>query len=116
MTPTTTRVAVLGLGRMGSAMAERLADQGLVVRAWSRRPRDVVNVDLRPSATEAVRGADVVILALFDGVACREVLLQCLDAIADDAVVVNTSTVGPSRPSSWPPSSGTGHGLTSTRP
>ncbi|HEX5968425.1 MAG TPA: nuclear transport factor 2 family protein [Intrasporangium sp.] len=91
----TTRVAVLGLGRMGSAMAQRLAEQGLDVSAWSRKSRDVVGVDLRPSAIEAVRGAGVVILALFDGAACRHVLDQCLGAIAEDAVVVNTSTVGP---------------------
>lgn len=95
MIPRTTSVAVLGLGRMGSAMAERLAGQGLVVSAWSRKPRDVARVDVRPSVTEAVRGAGVVILALFDGAACRDVLGQCLEATAADAVVVNTSTVGP---------------------
>lgn len=88
-------MTVLGLGRMGSAIAERLAGQGIDVRAWSRKPRDVAGVDVRPSVTEAVRGAGVVILALFDGAACRDVLGQCLEATAADAVVVNTSTVGP---------------------
>ena len=95
VTQQATRVALLGLGRMGSAIAERLAGQGLAVTAWSRKPREVPGVDVRPAVTEAVRGAGVVVLALFDGAACRDVLDQCLEATAADAVVVNTSTIGP---------------------
>ncbi|WP_437112665.1 nuclear transport factor 2 family protein [Streptomyces hydrogenans] len=44
---------------------------------------------------DAVARADVVILALFDGPACREVLGRVRDVLRPDAVVVNTCTVAP---------------------
>ncbi|MDV3223266.1 NAD(P)-dependent oxidoreductase, partial [Intrasporangium sp.] len=90
-----TQVAVLGLGRMGTAMAERLSQGGHAVRAWSRTAKQVAGVDVRPTSAEAVAGARVVVLALFDAQACQEVLAACLEASAEDAIVVNTSTTGP---------------------
>ncbi|MFB7366887.1 nuclear transport factor 2 family protein [Streptomyces hydrogenans] len=42
-----------------------------------------------------LRPADVVILALFDGPACREVIGRVRDVLRPDAVVVNTCTVAP---------------------
>jgi 3-hydroxyisobutyrate dehydrogenase-like beta-hydroxyacid dehydrogenase len=44
---------------------------------------------------EAVANADVVILALFDGPACRQVLDSVRDSLRPDAIVVNTSTISP---------------------
>ncbi len=40
-----TSVGVLGLGTMGTAVAMRLAAQGLAVRGWSARPRRVPGVE-----------------------------------------------------------------------
>jgi 3-hydroxyisobutyrate dehydrogenase-like beta-hydroxyacid dehydrogenase len=87
-------VCILGTGRMGSAMATRLAGRGPVV-TWSRSGRRVAGVELAPSCAVAVKDADVVLLALFDAAACQEVLAGCLANLAADAVVVNTATVGP---------------------
>ena len=81
-----TSVAVLGLGRMGSAMAARLADLH-DVRTWTRSGSG--------SPAASVRGADVVLLCLYDGPACRDVLAAVLPALSARATVVNTTTVGP---------------------
>src|SRR6188472_3400449 len=81
-----TSVAVLGLGRMGSAMAARLADLH-DVRTWTRSGGG--------SPAASVRGADVVLLCLYDGPACRDVLAAVLPALSARATVVNTTTVGP---------------------
>jgi 3-hydroxyisobutyrate dehydrogenase-like beta-hydroxyacid dehydrogenase len=80
-----TSVAVLGLGRMGTAMADRLCAHH-DVRTWSRSTGG--------TPAGAVDGADVVVLALYDGTACRDVLDACLASLPARAVVVNTSTVG----------------------
>jgi 3-hydroxyisobutyrate dehydrogenase len=84
--PMTSSVSVLGLGRMGSAMADRLAS-GHDVRTWTRRDRG--------SPTAVVAGADVVLLCLYDGQSCRDVLALCADALAEQTTVVNTATVAP---------------------
>jgi 3-hydroxyisobutyrate dehydrogenase-like beta-hydroxyacid dehydrogenase len=80
-------VAVLGLGRMGTAMTDRLTEQGWAVTGWTRSsgadPADVVP------------DADVVVLALFDGPACEQVLERCAAGLSSTAVVVNTTTTAP---------------------
>jgi 3-hydroxyisobutyrate dehydrogenase-like beta-hydroxyacid dehydrogenase len=81
-----TSVAVLGLGRMGAAMAARLADHHRV-RTWTRSAGG--------SPAVAVDGAEVVLLCLYDGAACRDVLAAALPALAAGSTVVNTTTVGP---------------------
>ncbi len=81
-----TSVAVLGLGRMGTAMAERLQPHH-DVRAWSRR--------LGGTPAQAVVDAEVVLLCLYDAQACRDVLTACLGDVPAEAVVMNTTTVGP---------------------
>ena len=90
----TPHVTVLGTGRMGAAMAARFAEGHSVV-TWSRSGRTVRGIDAAPTPSAAVKDADVVVLALFDGPACREVLGECLDEVPDRAVVVNTTTVAP---------------------
>lgn len=76
-------VTVVGLGRMGAALRDRLVEQGLDTVGWTRS-------EGTPLA-DAVRGRDVVVLAVFDAAACRDVLAE----IADVGVVVNTATVAP---------------------
>ncbi|WP_371535256.1 nuclear transport factor 2 family protein [Streptomyces sp. NBC_00466] len=88
-------LAVLGLGRMGDAMAARLAAQGWNVVGWTRSGRTPGTVEVTGDANEAVAKADLVLLALFDGVACRQVLDGVRDALRTDTVVLNTSTVAP---------------------
>lgn len=92
MTP---NVAVLGLGRMGRALAQRLVEQRWDVTGWTRSGLAPTGVHTVPDPGTAARDADVVVLCLFDGAACAEVLDRCLSVISAGTVVVNTSTVAP---------------------
>lgn len=92
-------VAVLGTGIMGTGMARSTASAGLPTTVWNRtRERaeplaDVARVAGSPA--EAVRGADVVVVMLMDADAVLDVLAQAEPGLAQDAVVVQTSTIGP---------------------
>lgn len=76
-------------------MARRFAARGRPVTGWSRSGRDVPGVDCTSDLDTALRGAGVVVLALYDGHACGEVLGRARRALHGDAVVVNTATVAP---------------------
>lgn len=88
-------VAILGLGRMGAAMAARLADHDHTVTTWTRSGRTLPGLPSASTAAEAVAGADLVLLCLYDAAACRWVLDAVEDALPHGAAVVNTATVGP---------------------
>ncbi|NML55421.1 NAD(P)-binding domain-containing protein [Streptomyces sp. R302] len=93
-------ITVLGLGRMGTAIATRLAATGADVTGWTRsggphEARAPGRFAAVPEAKEAVAGADVVLLALFDAAACREVLDAVDGVVPADAVIVNTATIAP---------------------
>ncbi|QNP68744.1 nuclear transport factor 2 family protein [Streptomyces roseirectus] len=88
-------IAVLGLGRMGGALATRLTSQGQDVVGWTRSGRAPSTVRKTGDPAEAVARADLVVLALFDGPACRQVLDGVRDALRPDTIVLNTSTVSP---------------------
>jgi 3-hydroxyisobutyrate dehydrogenase-like beta-hydroxyacid dehydrogenase len=81
-----TSVTVLGLGRMGTAMATRLSSVH-DVRRWTRSAGG--------SPADVVVGAEVVLLALYDGPACRDVLVACLPVLSAGVTVVNTATCAP---------------------
>ncbi|MEO3824683.1 nuclear transport factor 2 family protein [Actinomadura sp. B10D3] len=87
-------IAVLGLGRMGTAIATRLAGQGCSVVGWTRSGREVRGVTTVSDPGAAVGRASVVLLCLFDGEACFNVIDRIRERL-DGAVVVNTSTVSP---------------------
>ncbi|MYV56082.1 nuclear transport factor 2 family protein [Streptomyces sp. SID3212] len=92
-------IAVLGLGRMGGAIAARLTAQGRDVVGWTRSGRASGTVRTTGDPNEAVTRADVVLLALFDGPACRQVVDDIRDSLRTDTVVLNTSTVAPAEAS-----------------
>jgi len=78
-------VAVLGAGRMGSAMATRVAAAGHTVRVWNRSPQPAEaaaaadpegRTQAAATAADAVAGADVVLAMLADGSATCAVLLD----------------------------------------
>ncbi len=71
MTP---RVAVLGTGRMGSAIARRLADTGVELVVWNRtrsRAEEFAAGTIAVTAADAVARADVVITSLTGADALR---------------------------------------------
>ncbi|MER5528717.1 nuclear transport factor 2 family protein [Streptomyces sp. NPDC002677] len=92
-------IAVLGLGRMGDAMATRLAAQGRDVVGWTRSGRTSGTVRTTVAPNDAVAKADLVLLALFDGPACRQVLDDVRDSLRADTIVLNTSTIAPTEAS-----------------
>ncbi|MFF8593305.1 nuclear transport factor 2 family protein [Streptomyces sp. NPDC015220] len=92
-------IAVLGLGRMGQAVATRLTGHGWDVVGWTRSGRTADAVETADAPQDAVAKADLVLLALFDGPACREVLDEVRDSLRPDAIVLNTSTVAPAEAS-----------------
>ncbi|MFE3203477.1 nuclear transport factor 2 family protein [Embleya sp. NPDC059237] len=97
MTTAPRTIAVLGLGRMGTTVATRLAEHSHEVIGWTRSgpPSTGGPFHTTDDPTTAVAKADVVLLALFDGRACREVVDQVRASLRPDAIVVNTSTVAP---------------------
>lgn len=73
------RVAVCGLGVMGSGVATRLLDSGLSVAVWNRSPARAdelarLGATVHPTPRSAAAAADVVIVCLADAVALDQVL------------------------------------------
>jgi 3-hydroxyisobutyrate dehydrogenase len=100
------QVAVIGLGAMGLAMAERLAECGEAVRGWDRDParRRLAEAAGVAVAEEAATGAEVVILSLPNDDAVRAVAATLPAAgMMADGVVVDTSTVAPETPRALAP-------------
>lgn len=92
------RIGVIGLGRMGRAIAARLAAAGYAVRGWNRSAGDAVEgVAIAPTLAGLAAGADILILSLYDDAAVREVLDRLLAEAADlsGRLIVDTSTVAP---------------------
>lgn len=99
--PTSTTIAVLGLGAMGLPMATRLSQQ-FAVRGFGTNPERnrlaaEAGVDLGATAREAADGADLVLVAVRTPEQVEQVLfgeLGVAPALPAGAVVVLTSTVG----------------------
>jgi 3-hydroxyisobutyrate dehydrogenase-like beta-hydroxyacid dehydrogenase len=97
------RVAFLGLGIMGHAMATNLAKAGHEVTVWNRTPgKFVEGAGIAPNPAAAAQGAEVVWLCVSDTAAAEQVLFgtdgveQSLTAgmiIADSSTISPTATV-----------------------
>jgi 3-hydroxyisobutyrate dehydrogenase len=94
------RIGVLGLGRMGRAMAARLAGEGFVVAGWTRSgiTEDTAR-NLRLTACPDIRAAaaatDVILLSLSDDAAVTSVIEELARCDLAGKLVVDTSTVSP---------------------
>lgn len=93
------RVAILGTGKMGAAMAKRLASQGHQLKLWNRtRSRaEAVGVgEVASTPADAVRDAEAVISMLTDAAAVRAAYLGPDGAAkaAADQVFADMSTAG----------------------
>jgi 3-hydroxyisobutyrate dehydrogenase-like beta-hydroxyacid dehydrogenase len=98
------RIAVLGMGKMGHAVAGRLLDGDHELTVWNRsagKADDLVARGARAASSpaEATEGADVVITSLANDAAVLEVVTGgggIADVLGDRALLVDMSTVSPS--------------------
>lgn len=99
---TALKVAVLGLGIMGSGMARNLLAGGFDTAVWNRSPQKaepLVAAGARRAETpaEAATGADIVVAMLADDDASRRAWLAepdgALAAMGQDAVAIDASTL-----------------------
>ena len=94
------RIAILGTGRMGAAIARRLTQQGFELRLWNRtrqRAEQLGIAEVFDTPAEAASGADVVISMLTDPPAVRQSYLGehgALDA-EGSRIFIDSSTVDP---------------------
>lgn len=94
-------IAVLGMGRMGRALAGRLLEGGHRVTVWNRskgKADEIVSAGGREAANvaDAVQDADVSITMLANDDAVRAVALGELRwSMGDEAIYVDCSTVSP---------------------
>lgn len=98
------RVAVIGLGRMGSAMARRFHGAGYDLVLWNRDRAKAEAVaedtgsEIADSPAEAASQADIIVSSLADDAALREVYLGddgVVRGIGPNSIAVDTSTVDP---------------------
>ena len=97
-----TRVAFLGLGRMGAPMAGRLSDAGHDLVVWSRTRAHAEELadraEVARSPAEAGSKAEVAITMLTDGAALEEVVLGrdgLVGGLGSGGLLVDMSTTGP---------------------
>jgi len=94
------RVAFLGLGIMGHAMASNLVKAGHEVTVWNRTPgKTVEGARVGSSPAEAAQGVEVVWMCVSDTSAVEGILLgpQGVEqSLADGMTVVDSSTISPS--------------------
>lgn len=89
------KTGVIGLGRMGSAIAQRLQSQGKAVTSWTRSGRAVDGVPIAPELATVVAQCDILVLSLYDGAAVTDVLEQMLALDLSGKLIIDTSTVLP---------------------
>src|SRR3569623_1144785 len=98
------RVAVLGMGAMGSRMAISLLKAGHSVTVWNRTPdraKPLVEQGASTAASprDAAKGADVVLSVVRDNAASRRVWLSpddgALAAMSGEAIGIESSTLTP---------------------
>lgn len=97
------RIAVLGLGRMGQAVATRLLDRNYDVVVWNRTPGKAGDLTTRgaqeaASLSEAVSDVDVVMTFLTADAAVRQVYLEdngVVDHAGTETILIDMSTVSP---------------------
>ena len=102
-----TRLAFLGLGTMGAAMAANLARAGFPLTAWNRTPGrapELADLGVRMAATpaEAVTDADIAVICVSDTPDVEAVLFGpdgAVEGARPGTLVIDCSTIAPS--GSW---------------
>jgi 3-hydroxyisobutyrate dehydrogenase len=95
-----TKVAILGTGIMGAAMARNLLAEGMEVSAWNRsrekaEPLREDGAEVADSPANAARGADFLLTMLADADVVEEAVAgDVLPSLAEGGVWLQMSTVG----------------------
>ncbi len=93
------RVAFLGLGIMGQAMATNLVRAGHEVTVWNRTPGKLVEgARVAASPAEAAQGTEVVWLCVSDTAAVENVLFGpsgVEQSLAEGMIIADSSTISP---------------------
>jgi 3-hydroxyisobutyrate dehydrogenase-like beta-hydroxyacid dehydrogenase len=94
-----TRVSLIGLGSMGTAMAHRLLDQGFDLDFWNRSTKDVSDLLAKgarqTSLNDALNNDFVLSLLSNDGAALEVFSDENLTEAKPGAIHINMSTVSP---------------------
>jgi 3-hydroxyisobutyrate dehydrogenase-like beta-hydroxyacid dehydrogenase len=98
------RVAFLGLGIMGHAMATNLVKAGHEVTVWNRSPGKMVEgAGIAPTPTAAAQGAEVVWMCVSDTAAVEKILFgpdgveqSLAKGGSPNMIVADSSTISPS--------------------
>jgi 3-hydroxyisobutyrate dehydrogenase-like beta-hydroxyacid dehydrogenase len=93
------RVAFLGLGIMGQAMATNLVKGGHEVTVWNRTPGKLVEgAGIAPTPVAAAQGAEVVWLCVSDTEAVQDVIFGkdgAETSLAEGTIIADSSTISP---------------------
>lgn len=87
------RIAVLGLGIIGSVWARHLASDGHQVRTWNRTAKPDAP-GFAPDIATAVQDAELVLVVVADPPAVASVLAAAAPALRTNAIVAQHSTIG----------------------
>ena len=94
------RVAFLGLGIMGQAMATNLVKAGHEVTVWNRTPGTLVEgAGMAPTPAAAAQGAEVVWLCVSDTAAVEKILFGpegVEQSLTEGMIIADSSTISPS--------------------
>ena len=85
------KIAVLGLGIIGSAWAKNLIADGHAVRCWNRTPKEFPNA--YASILEAVEGAEAIFIVVADPPAVQSVLGLIQPTLGTGTLVIQSSTI-----------------------
>lgn len=91
------RVALLGLGIMGTGMAQSMLRAGIDLTVWNRSPGRTDGLGgarKAVTASEAVDGAGTVITMLSDGAATTSVIMPLLTAMEAETLWIQMGTIG----------------------
>jgi 3-hydroxyisobutyrate dehydrogenase len=96
---TALRVAVLGTGTMGAAMANSLLRSGFRTTVWNRSLEKTKSLEeagarVASDPADAVHDADVILTMLFDTDAVLAVASEFLPAVREGSIWMQSSTIG----------------------
>lgn len=88
------KIAVLGLGIIGSVWAQNLQADGHQVRAWNRTPQPDFP-GFVPDIPAAVKGAEFIFIVVADPAAVQSVLDAALPHLGSGQMMIQSSTISP---------------------